>query len=400
MSKTTNILLGVTGGIAAYKSADIVRRLKQRDCAVRVVMTRGAREFMQPLTFQALSGNPVHCDLFDASAEAAMGHIELARWADLLLVAPATADFLARLTHGLADDLLTTLCLASKAPLLVAPAMNQQMWAGAATEDNITILRRRGVHLLGPGDGEQACGDVGAGRMLEPSEIVEAVARLIGPRLLDDLRILITAGPTQEAIDPVRFISNHSSGKMGYAVAAAAVEAGARVTLVSGPTLLSAPSGVEIVGVTSASEMHDGVMSRVSTQDIFIGAAAVADYRPVDIKAQKIKKTEASMLVTMEKTADILADVAALPSRPFTVGFAAETERLADHAIEKLQRKSLDLIAANRVGAATGGFGADFNELEVFWVGGHAQLKFAPKHEIARALIELVADRYHAQHST
>jgi len=400
MSKSSNIVLGVTGGIAAYKSADLVRRLREHACEVRVVMTRGACEFVQPLTFQALSGNPVHHDLFDEAAEAAMGHIELARWADAVLIAPATADFLARLAVGLADDLLSTVCLASKAPLLAAPAMNQQMWAAPATVENVATLRRRGVHLLGPGEGEQACGDVGAGRMLEPGEIALALERLIGPGSLTDLRILITAGPTLEAIDPVRFVSNHSSGKMGYAVAAAAVEAGAQVTLVSGPTALNAPSGVETVGVTSAAEMHEGVMSRVAAQDIFIGAAAVADYRPADVKSQKIKKTDDALLVPMEKTADILADVAALPARPFTVGFAAETERLADHAVEKLRRKSLDVIAANWVGAPTGGFGAELNELEVFWADGHKQLKLAPKHEIARALIELVADRYHAQNST
>ncbi|MBS36897.1 MAG: bifunctional phosphopantothenoylcysteine decarboxylase/phosphopantothenate--cysteine ligase CoaBC [Thiotrichales bacterium] len=393
------VLLGVTGGIAAYKSADLVRRLKRAGFEVRVVMTRGAEEFLRPLTFQALSGYPVHRELFDEEAEAAMGHIELARWADLVLVAPATADFLARLRYGLGNDLLTTLCLATLAPTAVAPAMNQQMWAAGATQENIAVLRQRGVMQLGPAEGEQACGETGAGRMLEPEQLSAWVQDYFLPGALTDLKVLVTAGPTREPIDPVRYISNHSSGKMGYAVAAAAFEAGAEVTLVTGPTDLAIPSGVNSVDVVSAAEMHQGVMSRVAYHHIFIGAAAVADYRPETVNDQKIKKNSVQMHVDLEKTDDILADVAALPARPFTVGFAAETEKLEEHARDKLVRKSVDLIAANRVGVERTGFGGDMNELEVFWSGGHRQLELAPKHEVARALIALVADRYHAQHS-
>ena len=400
MPINANIVLGVTGGIAAYKSADLVRRLKECGFEVRVVMTAGACEFVRPLTFQALSGNPVHQQLFDTAAEAAMGHIELARWADLVLVAPASANFLAHLRYGFADDLLSTLCLATRAPLVVAPAMNQQMWAAAATVDNVDSLRRRGIKLLGPAEGDQACGETGAGRMLEPTDIASEIEQLLVPGALADVKVLITAGPTQEAIDPVRYISNHSSGKMGYAVAEAAAEAGARVTLLSGPTALRAPYGVKTIGVTSAAEMHQGVMARAAQHDIFIGTAAVADYRPVDTKAHKIKKNQAVLAINLEKTDDILFDVAALPARPFTVGFAAETERVAEHAREKLDRKSLDLIAANRVGVPETGFGGDFNELEVFWPDGQTRLELAPKRDIARALIELVAARYHAQHST
>ncbi len=393
------VLLGVTGGIAAYKSADLVRRLKRAGFEVRVVMTRGAEEFVRPLTFQALSGYPVHRELFDEEAEAAMGHIELARWADLVLVAPATADFLARLRYGLGNDLLTTLCLATLAPTAVAPAMNQQMWAAGATQENIAVLRQRGVMQLGPAEGEQACGETGAGRMLEPEQLSAWVQDYFLPGALTDLKVLVTAGPTREPIDPVRYISNHSSGKMGYAVAAAAFEAGAEVTLVTGPTDLAIPSGVNSVDVVSAAEMHQGVMSRVAYHHIFIGAAAVADYRPETVNDQKIKKNSVQMHVDLEKTDDILADVAALPARPFTVGFAAETEKLEEHARDKLVRKSVDLIAANRVGVERTGFSGDMNELEVFWSGGHRQLELAPKHEVARALIALVADRYHAQHS-
>ncbi len=393
------VLLGVTGGIAAYKSADLVRRLKRAGFEVRVVMTRGAEEFLRPLTFQALSGYPVHRELFDEEAEAAMGHIELARWADLVLVAPATADFLARLRYGLGNDLLTTLCLATLAPTAVAPAMNQQMWAAGATQENIAVLRQRGVMQLGPAEGEQACGETGAGRMLEPEQLSAWVQDYFLPGALTDLKVLVTAGPTREPIDPVRYISNHSSGKMGYAVAAAAFEAGAEVTLVTGPTDLAIPSGVNSVDVVSAAEMHQGVMSRVAYHHIFIGAAAVADYRPETVNDQKIKKNSVQMHVDLEKTDDILADVAALPARPFTVGFAAETEKLEEHARDKLVRKSVDLIAANRVGVERTGFSGDMNELEVFWSGGHRQLELAPKHEVARALIALVADRYHAQHS-
>jgi len=389
----TRVVLGVSGGIAAYKSADLVRRLRERGCEVRVVMTRGARAFVTPLTFQAVSGNPVHTDLLDASAEAAMGHIELARWAGVVLIAPASADVMARLAHGLADDLLSTLCLATSAPLVLAPAMNRQMWAAAATQENRRLLESRGVRLLGPGDGSQACGEVGPGRMLDPADIV---ARLLGGPPAGPLcgrTVLVTAGPTREAIDPVRYVSNRSSGKMGYAVAAAAAEAGARVTLVSGPTGLEAPAGVERVSVTSAGEMHRAVTERAGGADVFIAAAAVADYRPQDLAAQKIKKSAQRLELTMVRNPDILADVAARPSAPFTVGFAAETEDLERNALDKLRRKSLDLVAANRVDGAEVGFDSDDNALTLYWEGGSASLPAAPKMEIARALLRVVAER-------
>lgn len=397
MRDSIKIVLGVTGGIAAYKSADLTRRLRERGFEVRVVMTRAACEFITPLTLQALSGNPVHEALFDPAAEAAMGHIELARWADVILIAPASADFMAKLAYGLADDLLSTLCLASKARLALAPAMNQQMWAAAATGENRRTLLNRGVLLLGPAQGSQACGDVGPGRMLEPSDIVHHLETLCGRGALRDLSVLITAGPTLEPIDPVRFISNHSSGKMGYAVAQAASDAGACVTLVSGPTALDPPSGVQRIGVSSAEEMYGDVMTLANDHHIFIGAAAVADYRPAEVEAQKIKKASDELVLNMRRTPDILSDVAALPEPPFTVGFAAETEDLEKNAVQKLKRKSLDLIAANRVGAPGTGFGSDDNALHLYWSGGSKELPRAPKIEIARALIEVVADRYHAQ---
>ena len=401
MSRPPNrrIVLGVAGGIAAYKAADLVRRLRDRDFDVRVVMTPGAREFVTPLTFQALSSNPVHCELLDEQAEAGMGHIELARWADLVLIAPATANLLARLAHGLADDLLTTLCLATTAPLVLAPAMNQQMWQASATRANVLTLLDRGVSMLGPGEGDQACGDIGPGRMLEPEEIASRVAARFRGGALEGVEVLVTAGPTRESLDPVRFLTNHSTGKMGYAVAAAAVEEGARVSLVSGPTALPAPPGVDRIEVASAEEMYAEVMARAARCDIFIAAAAVADYRPARFAEQKIKKGDGPAKLDLVRTRDIVAGVATMDDRPFTVGFAAETESVQVHAREKLERKGLDMIAANRVGLPDRGFASESNALSVLWRdGGHQDLGLAPKAELARSLVGLVAERYRAEH--
>jgi phosphopantothenoylcysteine decarboxylase/phosphopantothenate--cysteine ligase len=393
-----NILLGVTGGIAAYKAAELTRLLAGAGASVRVVMTRAATAFVAPLTFQALSGNPVHLELLDTAEESAMGHISLARWADLILVAPATADFIARLRAGLADDLLSTLCLAATVPVALAPAMNRAMWDHPATRENVARLEQRGVRILGPAAGEQACGEVGPGRMLEPAQISEAASELLGGGLLAGLSILITAGPTREAIDPVRYISNRSSGKMGYALAEAASALGADVALVSGPTALPAPRVRELVRVESADDMYRAVMARAGTADVYIGAAAVADYAPVAQAPRKIKKSADEMTLSLRKTRDILASVAALERRPFTVGFAAETDRLEDYARGKLAAKSLDLVAANRVGPGLG-FDTDDNTLFVCWKGGETLLPLAPKRTIAEQLLRLIAERYHAQDS-
>jgi phosphopantothenoylcysteine decarboxylase/phosphopantothenate--cysteine ligase len=386
----------VTGGIAAYKVPDLVRRLRAAGAEVRVVMTRAATEFVRPLSFQAVSGTPVHVDLLDPAAEAAMGHIELARWAELVLVAPASADFLARLAHGLADDLPATICLATAAPLLVAPAMNQQMWLHPATRDNLALLARRGLRFCGPASGAQACGETGPGRMAEPVEIAEAAAGMFGSGELAGLRVLLTAGPTQEPIDPVRFITNRSSGKMGYAIAEAARDAGAAVTLVSGPTRLAPPAGCDFVAVSTAAEMCETVLARVAACDIFIGTAAVADYTVRAPATQKLKKKGTAHALELTPTQDILRTVAALPDGPFTVGFAAETERLAEHARGKLESKALDMIAANLVGRPGSGFESDDNELTVFWQAGEKQLGKASKQSLARALVALVAERYRA----
>ncbi len=394
MLQGRRILLGVTGGIAAYKSADLVRRLKDAGADVRVVMTRGAEEFVRPLTFQAVSGQPVHNSLLDPQAEAAMGHIELARWADAVLIAPATADALARLAHGLADDLLTTICLATEAPLAVAPAMNRIMWAHPATRANVDQLRARGVHIFGPGAGDQACGEVGAGRMLEPLELVDATAGLFGSSLLRGVSVLITAGPTREPIDPVRYITNRSSGKMGFAVARAAVAAGARVTLVAGPCNLPTPAGVERVDVETAEQMLEAVMARVDAAQIFVASAAVADYRLAQVAASKIKKSQDAMQLELVRNPDILGTVAGLQVGPFTVGFAAETDDMHAYAEDKRQRKGLDMIAANWVGRPGTGFDADDNSLEVLWEGGGASLGPAPKLQVAEELVRLVAERY------
>ena len=388
------ILLGVTGGIAAYKSAELVRRLRDVGAVVRVVMTRAACEFITPLTMQALSGNPVHRELLDETAEAAMGHIELARWADLVLVAPASADFIARLAHGLADDLLATLCLATEAPVLVAPAMNQAMWRDPATQHNCRVLARRGVELLGPASGSQACGDTGPGRMLEPAELLAAAASRFAPRELEGVRVMITAGPTREALDPVRYISNHSSGKMGFAIAAAAAEAGAAVTLVSGPVHLDTPARVARIDVSSAIEMHEAVMIHAAQCDIFIACAAVADYRPEHCAGQKIKKSADRMDVRLVRNPDIVADVAALDSRPFTVGFAAETHDVVAHARGKLAAKRLDLIVANDVARGDIGFNSEFNEVCLISAGDTTGLPRGTKTAIARALVAAIGARY------
>ena len=390
------IIVGVTGGIAAYKSAELVRRLRQHGAEVRVVMTASAIEFITPLTMQALSGNPVHTSLLDSSTEAAMGHIELARWADAVLVAPASANFLARLTHGLADDLLTTLCLATEAAVFVAPAMNRVMWNHQATQHNCRVLQQRGVSLLGPAEGEQACGETGAGRMLEAEQLLSALARYWQQGVLAGCRVLLTAGPTREAIDPVRYISNHSSGRMGYAVAEAATAAGAEVVLVSGPTALAWPAGVEKIAVETAAEMSDAVRGYADKSQIFIATAAVADYRPVAVQDKKIKKDAAELSLPLARTDDILAQVAALPDKPFCVGFAAETNDLETYAQNKMQRKGLDMIAANLVGDGQG-FNATDNALTVLWPGGKQEITRADKRVVARELITLIAERYHAQ---
>ena len=394
------IVLGVTGGIAAYKSADLVRRLRERGAEVQVVMTAGAREFVTPMTFQALSGRTVRTDLWDAAAEAAMGHIELARWAELIVVAPASADFLARLANGLADDLLTTVCLASEAPIAVAPAMNRVMWANPATADNMATLHKRGVRIFGPAEGDQACGEVGAGRMLEPVELADRLGALLvnrGP--LYGRRVLITAGPTRERIDPVRFISNRSSGKMGFAVAQAAREAGAEVVLVSGPVSLPTPVGVRRIDVESAADMLAAVLPEATGADIFISTAAVADYRPASAAPQKIKKTSDTLDLNMERTADVLATVAALPRRPFVVGFAAETESVEQHARGKLVKKNLDMIAANEVGHDKA-FDCEDNQLIVLWRAGRRELGRASKLALARELVALIAESYAAAQSS
>ena len=389
------ILLGVSGGIAAYKSCELVRRLRDLDAEVRVVMTEGATHFISPTTFQALSGQSVRVSLWDAQAEAAMGHIELARWAERILIAPASADLLARLAHGLADDLLTTLCVASAAPLYVAPAMNQQMWAHPAVQANIDTLRQRGVQLLGPAVGDQACGDVGSGRMLEPHELRDALVASFGRQVLAGLKVLVSAGPTFEDIDPVRFIGNRSSGRMGFAVAQAAAQAGAEVTLVAGPVSVATPAGVaRRIDVRSAAQMHAAVLAAAAQADIYIGAAAVGDYRPQEVSAHKLKKHDGTALtLQLDENPDILASLSAQATHPFLVGFAAETHEVASYAQDKLQRKGLDMIAANQVGEGLGFEAAD-NALSVYWADGAVELSRAAKPELARQLIAHVAARY------
>jgi len=395
------VLLGVTGGIAAYKAPDLVRRLREQGAEVRVVLTPAAARFVTPLTFQAVSGHPVRSGLWDEAAEAAMSHIELARWADLVLVAPATADFLARLAAGMADELLTTLCLATDAPVFAAPAMNRLMWANPATRHNMRTLAARGVQLLGPGSGDQACGETGDGRMLEALEIVAELAdgAAAGEGALAGRKLLITAGPTREAIDPVRYLTNRSSGRMGYAIAAVAARSGASVTLVSGPVDLAPPPGVRVLQVETAAEMRAAVQAELAGAEVFISAAAVADYRPASPASQKMKKQPGQTRLELEllRNPDILAEVAASSPRPFVVGFAAETENLEANARLKLETKGLDMIAANKVGADCG-FDRDDNTLLVLWPGGHEDLGCGSKTALAGRLLELIAERMRASH--
>ena len=384
------ILLGVSGGIAAYKAAELTRRLRDAGAEVQVVLTANATRFVAPLTFQALSGHPVRSGLWDEAAEAAMGHIELARWAQRILIAPASADVIARLAHGIADDLLTTLCLASAAPLAVAPAMNLHMWAHSATQANVATLRGRGVTLLGPADGPMAEPESGPGRLLEPHQIVAGLAALHGPKPLAGQRVLVSAGPTCEDVDAVRFIGNRSSGRMGFAVARAAAEQGAAVHLVAGPVHLPTPAGVVREDVRSARQMRAAVMRQIPQCDIFVAAAAVGDYRPAEVAAHKLKKTGKTLVLELTENPDIVAEVAARKKRPFVAGFAAETERLEKQARAKLERKGLDLIAANRVGNGTG-FDADDNELTLLWSGGKEQLQRGDKLALAHRLLERIA---------
>lgn len=390
------ILLGVSGGIAAYKSAELIRRLQDHGADVRAVMTKAAQEFITPLTLQALSGNPVHTDLLDPAAEAAMGHIELARWADLIVVAPASADVIARLAQGKGDDLLTTVCLARRCELAIAPAMNEAMWHHSSTQENLQRLAQQGAHQLGPAAGGQACGDVGMGRMSEPADLAASIAELFDTGLLAGKRVVITAGPTREAIDPVRYISNHSSGKMGYALAQAAVDAGARVTLISGPTALPCPDRVSCVDVVSAQDMYDASMSVVDDCDIFIASAAVADFRPQQVADQKMKKTAGAdtMTIEMVKNPDIVAAVAASSHRPFVVGFAAETNDVMTYAKDKLHRKNLDMIIANDVSDTSIGFNSDNNRVAVLTADTELTLPEASKSQLAGEIIASISQHY------
>lgn len=395
------ILLGVTGSIAAYKAGELVRRLREHGAEVQVVMTRAATEFVTPMTFQALSGHPVHQYLLDSNAEAAMGHIELARWADAILVAPASADFLARLRIGRADDLLSAVCLASNVPLAVAPAMNNKMWASSATEDNIRALRSRGVLIFGPDAGEQACGETGAGRMQEPMTLLTQLAELFETGALAGLHVLVTAGPTREAIDPVRFLSNRSSGKMGYAIASAAVEAGARVSLISGPVNLACPDSVQCVPVMTAEEMLTAVMARMHDVDIMIATAAVADYRPESVQEQKIKKGAERIELILVRNPDILSAVKERYPACYCVGFAAETENLEHNARTKLHEKGVDMIAANWVHSeSAGGFDSNDNAVRLVWREGELELPMMPKQKLARELVAHIAQRYHVRHKS
>jgi len=393
-----NIVLGITGGIAAYKAPDLVRRLKERGADVQIVMTASAAEFVTDTALQAVSGRPVRSNLWDKEAERAMSHIELARWAEVVLIAPATAEIMARIVSGGAPDLLTTICLATEAPLALAPAMNHVMWNNAATQANRKTLEERGVHILGPDVGSQACGESGAGRMLDTGAIAAAVFDLgvsHGEGLLKGRKVVVTAGPTREPIDPVRYVSNRSSGKMGYAIARAAIAQDAEVILISGPVDVPAPPGVEIVRVTTAQEMYDATHEVIGQADIFIAAAAVADYRPATVSEQKIKKTQEELKIDLVRCPDILASVAALDGAPFTVGFAAETQNVDDYALAKLENKKLDIIIANQVGIDLG-FDSDENAASVFWQDGEKRFPMAHKSELANELVELIAERYYA----
>ena len=380
------ILLGISGGIAAYKCAELTRRLIERGAQVQVVMTHAAKEFITPLTMQAVSGRPVSDSLLDPAAEASMGHIELAKWADLVLLAPATADLIARMAAGMGNDLLTTLVLATDSPVAVSPAMNQQMYAHPATQENIATLKRRGCHIWGPAAGEQACGDVGMGRMLEPMQLVHRCEAFFQPKPMAGRSVLITAGPTREAIDPVRYISNHSSGKMGYALAEAAVKLGATVTLVSGPVALATPEGVTRVDVESAQQMFDAVIGSAPSHDVFISCAAVADYRPHTVAEQKLKKVDGTddMSIEMVKNPDIVASVASMTQdRPFTVGFAAETQDVEKYARGKLEKKNLDMICANDVSVEGQGFNSNNNALNLYWNDGDKSLPLESKEALS-----------------
>ena len=400
MQHLTNkrVLLGVTGSIAAYKAAELIRRLRAAGAEVRVVMTDGAKAFVTPLTFQALSGLPVHENLLDKDAEAAMGHIELARWADVILIAPASANSLAGLAQGRADELLNAVCLASDVPLAIAPAMNKHMWADQATQDNVRVLAQRGVLFIGPDSGEQACGDVGEGRMVDSEAIISRLTELFSIGSLSGQTVLITAGPTREALDPVRYLSNHSSGKMGYAMAEAAVEAGAKVILVSGPVSISPPDRVTCINIESAAEMEAAVKEHINAAEIFIATAAVADYRPVTVQPDKIKKKDARLTLELEQNTDILAMVKANYANTFCVGFAAETHDLESYAKTKLKQKNIEIIAANLVGPAAdktaGTFNSDLNELDVYWSDGQLKLELGSKSKLARQLVALIAQRY------
>lgn len=392
------ILLGITGGIAAYKSAELVRALSKAGADVRVVMTDGAKEFITPLTLQALSGNPVHHSLLDPEAEAGMGHIELARWADFILVAPASANFIARVAAGMGNDLLTTLLLASNTPKAIAPAMNQAMWADESTQANIQTLKTLNkVQIWGPDEGEQACGDVGPGRMLEPELLAKLLADQFESNLLTGKTVTITAGPTREAIDPVRYISNHSSGKMGYALAVAAVEAGAKVNLISGPVNLATPDRVNRINIESCNDMLEAVESCLGQTDIFIGAAAVADYRPADVADQKIKKSQDAMQINLVKNPDIIATVAAKPDKPFTVGFAAETQDVIAYAKGKLEKKNLDMIVANDVSQDGIGFNSDQNAIIIIDRNSQTDFAQASKYQLANDVVKHIAKLLKAQ---
>lgn len=395
------ILLGISGGIAAYKCAELTRRLIERGAEVRVVMTPAAKEFITPLTMQAVSGHPVADSLLDPAAEASMGHIELAKWADLVLLAPASADLIARLRAGMGNDLLTTLCLATSAPIAVAPAMNQQMYRQPATQENLAVLASRGHTIWGPASGEQACGDVGPGRMLEPMALIAEMENAFQPRDLAGIRIAITAGPTREALDPVRYLTNHSSGKMGFAIAQAAAQRGASVTLISGPVNLATPAGVTRIDVESAVDMHQAATEQAKAHDIFIGCAAVADFRPAEMASQKMKKQPGKdeLVLKLVKNPDIIASVAALTEqRPFTVGFAAETQDVARYAQDKLQRKNLDLICANDVAQQGQGFNSDTNALHLYWKNGDKALPLTDKASLGRQLITEIINRYKEHH--
>ncbi|ENQ8700007.1 bifunctional phosphopantothenoylcysteine decarboxylase/phosphopantothenate--cysteine ligase CoaBC [Vibrio harveyi] len=389
------ILLGISGGIAAYKCAELTRRLIERGAQVQVVMTKAAKEFITPLTMQAVSGRPVSDSLLDPAAEASMGHIELAKWADLVLLAPATADLIARMSAGMGNDLLTTLVLATDSPIAVSPAMNQQMYRNVATQENIATLARRGMHIWGPAAGEQACGDIGPGRMLEPMQLVSLCEQFFQPKLLAGKSVLITAGPTREAIDPVRYISNHSSGKMGFALANAAAQLGAKVTLISGPVSLNTPASVERINVASAQEMHAAVTTHAPNHDAFISCAAVADYRPENVASQKLKKTENNdqMTINMVKNPDIVATVANMTEqRPFTVGFAAETNDVATYARGKLVKKNLDMICANDVSVEGQGFNSNDNAITLFWSQGELALALESKEALSFKILEKMHD--------